>query len=104
MYKMIYQDQHLNPSVSNKDRQEIKHISRSLRQLKRQMFLKAVEGSQEPSPVDSFRSLIIDLAVEQEAKEAVRARSDSMSSGRSSRSTSFDDTLSRGDSLRSIQE
>jgi len=76
-------------------------MSRRLRQLKRQLLLKHVEDSQVASPVDSFRSLIMELAVEQEAKEAVRMRSDSVSSFRTA---SFDDTMARGDSLRSIKE
>lgn len=82
--------------MSNQERQEIKSMSRALRKLKRQMFLKHVESSQEPSPVDSFRALIVDLAVQQEATEAYRTRSNS--------TASYDSSLTRGDSLRSIQE
>jgi predicted transcriptional regulator len=97
--KMIAQKQLSSSSISNQEQQELKNMSRRLRQLKRQMFLR--QAQQEVSPVNSFRSLIIDLAVEQEAREAYRSRSDSMSSTRTS---SFDGTLARGDSLRSIQE
>jgi hypothetical protein len=49
---------------------EVKSMSRRLRQLKRQMLLKQVEAL---TPVDSFRSLIMGLAVEQETKEALRS-------------------------------
>lgn len=83
--------------MSNQERQEIRSLSRRLRRLKRQMLLKHVEQSLEPSPVDSFRCLIMDLAVEQEAREAYRSRSNSMASDRT---PSFE----RGDSLGSIQE
>lgn len=55
-------------------------MARKMRMLKRQMFLKAVESREEPSPVDEFRSMIMDLAVEQEVMEAVRYRSNSVSS------------------------
>ena len=80
-------------------------MSRKLRQVKRQMFLKQVEA---PTPVDSFRSLIMNLAVEEEAKEAYtyRSRSNSLSSeGRSSRSSSFDNSCtSFNESFRSIRD
>jgi hypothetical protein len=76
-------------------------MSRKLRQLKRQMFLKQVET---PSPVDSFRSLIMNLAIELEAEEAFRSRSDSLSSeGASSMSSSFDNSfIYNNDSFSSI--
>jgi hypothetical protein len=77
-------------------------MSRKLRQLKRQMFLKQVESSKDPSPVDSFRSLIINLAVEEEAKEAYRSRSNSLSSDNSC--TSFNDSLRSIGDLRWIEE
>ncbi len=78
-------------------------MARKMRQLKRQMFLKQVEA---PTPVDMFRSLIMGLAVEEEAREAYRSRSNSFSSeARSSRSSSFDNyscCSSINTSLRSI--
>jgi hypothetical protein len=81
--------------------QEVRNMSRKLRQVKRQMFLKQVEA---PTPVDSFRSLIMNLAVEEEAREAYRSRSNSLSSdGHSSRSSSFDNSCSSfNDSFRSV--
>jgi uncharacterized membrane protein YgcG len=87
--------------MSSQELQEVRHMSRKLRQLKRQMILKQVEA---PTPVDSFRSLIMNLNVEEGAKEAYRSRSNSLSSeGRSSRSSSFDNSgTSFNDSLRSI--
>ena len=92
--------QHHHSKLSSQDRQDLKNMSRKLRQLKRQMLLKKVEASKNPSPVDNFRRLIIDLAVEQEALEARRSRSASLSS--SSRESSFDDT--RASPLDRIQE
>jgi hypothetical protein len=88
-------------NMSPQELQEVRNMARKLRQLKRQMFLKQVEA---PTPVDSFRSLIMGLAVEEEAREACRSRSNSFSSeGRSSRSSSFDiSCTSFNDSLRSI--
>jgi hypothetical protein len=89
-------------SLSSQESQEVRAMSRKLRQLKRQMFLKQVET---PSPVNSFRSLIVNLAVEEEAKEVFRSRSNSLSSqGTSSRSLSFDNSImiSNSDSFSSI--
>jgi hypothetical protein len=89
-------------SLSSQELQEVRDMSRKLRQLKRQMFLKQVET---PSPVDSFRSLIMNLAVEEEVKEVFRSRSNSLSSeGISSRSSSFDNSFvyDNNDSFSSI--
>jgi hypothetical protein len=88
-------------SLSLQELQEVRDMSRKLRHVKRQMFLKQVET---PSPVDSFRSLIMNLAIEEEAKEAFRSRSNSISSeGTSSRSSSFDNSsVYNNDSFFSI--
>lgn len=94
---MIASQDAVKDTMTNQERLEIRSMSRRLRRLKRQMLLKHVEQSQEASGVDSFRSLIMDLAVEQEAREAFRVRSNSVTSDRSA-------SLDRGDSLRSIQE
>ena len=73
--------------------QEVKNMSRKLRQLKSQMFLKQVEVEEPPSSVDFFRSFR--LAVEQDFKEVFQSRSISLSDeGTSSRSSSFDDSMS----------
>ena len=84
---------HHHSKLSSQDRQDVNNISRKLRRLKRQMLLKKIEASKNPSPVDNFRRLIIDLAVEQEALEARRSRSGSLSSS-SRESSSFQDTKS----------
>jgi hypothetical protein len=69
-----------NMSPRDQELQEVINMDRKMRQLKGQMFLKQV-----------FRSLIMGLAVEEEAREAYRSRSNSFSSeARSSRSSSFD--------------
>jgi hypothetical protein len=87
--------------LSLEEWKELKSMSRKLRQLKRQMFLKQVEAA--PTPVDTFRSLIMGLAVEQEAKEALWSRSDSFSSQRTlSRFSSFNDSSMRD--LQDIEE
>jgi hypothetical protein len=83
--------------------QEVRNMSRKLRQLKRQMFLKQVEAT---SSVDSFRSLIMGLTVEQdEAKQAVRWRSNSLSSERTlSRFSSFNGSCSSMGDRQQIEE
>jgi hypothetical protein len=88
-------------SLSSEELKEVKSMSRKLRQLKRKMFLKQVEA---PMPVDSFRSFIMGLAVEQEAKESYQSRSNSLSFERTSlRLSSFDNTASSfNDSISSI--
>jgi hypothetical protein len=86
IHKMIAtQNHHKTGSLSQQELKEVRTMSRKLRKLKRQMFLKQVEPA--PTPVDSFRSLIVGLAVEEEALEARRERSES-----SSRSSSISDT------------
>jgi hypothetical protein len=88
---MQHHKNNLTMSLSLQELQEVRNMSRKLQQLKRQMFLKQVEGSKDPSPVNRFRSLIVDLAVEEEAKEAFRLRSNSISpEGTLSGSSSFD--------------
>ena len=82
--------------LSSQELQEVRDMSHRLRQLKRQMFLKQVEM---PSSIHSFRSLIINLAIEEEAKEAFRSRCTS------SRSSSFDNPfISDNDSFSSIKD
>jgi hypothetical protein len=103
-------------SLSSQELQEVRTISRNLRQVKCQMFLKQVEGSKHHLPVDSFRSHIFNHAVEEASKVAFRSRYHSLSSERTSLRSclSFDDdddyssssfnvpASSFNDSLRSI--
>lgn len=65
--------------ILKQERAELRSMARKMRMVKRRMFLKAVESSEQPpSPVDEFRSMIMDLAVQQEVREAVRSRSNSV--------------------------
>eukprot|EP00544_Gedaniella_sp_CCMP2646_P014148 CAMPEP_0202482672 /NCGR_PEP_ID=MMETSP1361-20130828/2046_1 /ASSEMBLY_ACC=CAM_ASM_000849 /TAXON_ID=210615 /ORGANISM="Staurosira complex sp., Strain CCMP2646" /LENGTH=106 /DNA_ID=CAMNT_0049110637 /DNA_START=72 /DNA_END=392 /DNA_ORIENTATION=+ len=67
--------------ILKQERAELRSMARKMRMVKRRMFLKAVESSEQPpSPVDEFRSMIMDLAVQQEVREAVRSRSNSVAS------------------------
>jgi hypothetical protein len=84
---MITTQHHKTDKLSQQDLKELRSMSRSLQRLKRQMFLKQVEAT---TPVDCFRSFIVGLAVEEEALEARRERSECSSS--SSRASSFDNT------------
>jgi hypothetical protein len=80
----------LTRSLSLQELQEVRNMSSKLRRVKRQMLLKYVDDSKDPPPINSFRSFIINLVVE-EAKEALRMRSNSISSeGTLSGSSSFD--------------
>jgi hypothetical protein len=102
--KMIFTQKHLNhstTSLSSQELQEVRDMSRNLRQLKRQMYLKQVET---PSPVDSFLSLLMNLAVAEDAKEAFRSRPISLSSDETlSRASSLDNSfISNKDSFSSI--
>jgi hypothetical protein len=90
IHKMIATQHHKNNILSQQELKEVRTMSRKLRKLKRQLFLKQVEAPD--APVDIFRSFIVGLAVKEEALEAKRERSRHSPRGASS----FDDTRNLG--------